>query len=191
MTMIRAQLRLAAIVAFASGLSCAYVPRVLRLEQPENAPTPIGSRPCINVDSFGDVRPDRTTVGVARNGLYWPTASARTSDDVPQWVASHFRNAFPCRDRDGCAGEFLLKGAVRDVFVDEYVNLDGFLVVSLRLERSGVMVFERDFEGRHSQLSQLGSNSEFEETLRQTLKDLGNSAIPAIVDAAAADLNLR
>ena len=158
---------------------CASVPRVVRLEQPDpGRPSPI----CIKVEPFSDARADKTRIGVARNGFYWPTGSASTDDDVAQWVATHLRASL---SPDSCVPELVVEGRIREVFVDEYFNLNARFVVSLRLERGRTLIFDRDFETTYSQLSHLGTSAEFQETLRKGLASFGERAIPAIIAAAA------
>jgi len=158
---------------------CVYVPRVVKLEQPDpGQPSPI----CIQVEPFSDTRVDKTLIGVVRNGFYWPEGNARTEGDVARWITDHLRASLT---PESCVPEFSLQGRVREVFVDEWFNLNARIVVSLRLERQQTVILERDLEVTYSQLSHLGSNSEFEETLRKALAAFGQRAIPAVIAAAA------
>lgn len=158
---------------------CVYLPRTVKLVQPEpGRPSPI----CIEVEPFSDARADKTRIGIARNGFYWPEGTAHTDDDVAQWIATHLRASLA---PGACVPELLLRGRIRDVFVDEYFNLSARLVVSLRLERAQTVVFDREFEGNFSQLSHLGSSAEFDDTLRKALAEFGERTIPAIIAAAA------
>lgn len=161
---------------------CAYVPRVVHLEQPDKgSPSPI----CIKVEQFSDARADKKTIGVARNGFYWPTGNATSEDDAAVWIATHLAGSLT---PDGCSPEFSLEGRIREIFVDEWFNLNARFVVTLRLERGQKLIFDRDFVTSFSQLSHLGSSAEFEDTLRKGLAEFGVRVMPAIIAAASDEM---
>ncbi len=161
--------------------SCAYVPRQVRLLAPERRVSP-GA--CVVVEPLTDARDDTSRVGTVRNGLYWPTASVRTGDAPAEWVTAYLRDALS--SPEPAAGCCTLEGSLRDLFVDEYVNAEGRLTVSLRLSRSGDVLLERDFTASHSQLSNFASEAELEEALQRTLVALADAALPEIAAAAQA-----
>jgi hypothetical protein len=162
---------------------CANVPRVVHLQSPDDgAASPI----CIKVEPFSDSRVDKKIVGVARNGFYYPIGTATTEDDAAKWIENHLRpSLFP----EGCTAdsEFAVEGRIRELFVNEWFNLNAKMVVTLRLTRGRTLVMERDIETTYGQLSHLGSGPEFEQTLKKALAVFGERASAAVIAAASDD----
>lgn len=171
---------LCVIVGLTSG--CAFVTREVRLEAPEPLVLSMGQPVCVDVEEFADARADPTLVGYVRNGLYLRTADARTEDNVARWISNYLRASIPTSQ--WCSSTLVLLGRVEHALADSYLNIDGRVVVTLSLRAPTGTVFERQFVGKHSQLAMFDAASEYAQTLRLALQDLGRQAVPQVIQAA-------
>lgn len=171
--------RFALLLSISALAGCASMPRDVRLQNLDGLPP---GKLCVRIEPLADLRPTPQRVGVTRNGFYAPTAEARTPDDLSAWITGALQHRLLKPD---CSGhDLLLQGTIREAFVDEFWNLDAQIVVWLGLRRGNQELLAAKFEGRHLQLSHAGAGIEFAEALQGALKNLLETAVPALETAA-------
>jgi hypothetical protein len=69
-------------------------------------------------------------------------------------------------------------------FVDSYLTMTGRIAVTLTLRSADTVLMQGQYVGSHEQLAIIDAESEYEETLKLSLADLGKHVVPEIVRAA-------
>ena len=158
----------AAAVLIAGGLlsGCAFGERQASLGYPpaedanaggtaQAAPAPT-ARGTVYLETFNDVRSDKTVVGHVRNGFGMKTAEVVAQKDVPAWVREalvYELEAAGYRVQDGGdvpVGAATMSGDILRVYCDAYFTYDGEVTLRIETSKDGQALMNQTFTGTGS-----------------------------------------
>lgn len=146
----------------------------------------------VAVAKFDDLRQDKALVGEVRNGYGMKMAQVLLENqDAGGWVS----NAVSAElERTGCqvakverptdAGSVpVVQGAIIELYTKMYMTYDCRVKLKIQVTKSGVVLFNKDYEGKGGGLAVLVTAQEYEMVTKAALQDALKQATPQVLEA--------
>ena len=176
------------IFLFAGGLlsGCAFGDRKAALDYPpvkEQSSGEAQAAPAtqaggtVIVETFSDIREDKTVVGNVRNGFGMKTAKVLPQRDVTDWVREAFIYELEAAGYtvvDGAAapsGTAAVSGDILRAYCDMYFSYDGQVALRVEANKDGKVLLNQSYTGKGSVgISWAGTGDSFSESLSLALQ---------------------
>ncbi|CAN2040021.1 putative Lipoprotein [Candidatus Magnetomoraceae bacterium gMMP-15] len=148
-----------------------------------------GSAKTVAIVKFKDKRYDQK-IGVVKNMYGMEMAQVLPQDpNIDGWISNAFErelssagyNMQKVLNASDSNAEYVLSGEIRKVFIDMYMNYNGEIITDVLVKKNGNTILEKSFLGHSKKFALTGTASEYEEVLREALRDLMKKAVPEII----------